>query len=216
MFSNVRKYSKNFIQKVRNSNDQNLSSFGTIQTPFPLWKYEEVSNTCSIFCRTAQFYCIENWCNSLELSILQCIGCLPSTKSTLHHDLLLLQLHNLSTFVRWMCAYGRPPSCTIVHCTIVQSTHMCVTLNCATWNAQCAGGDFVQCVIKNLTVLSQNLDDPYYLCISMCSCRCANVCTCSDSCTMEAVLGKIKSGRGDFPIRCLVFYDPKILQNRRN
>ena len=60
----------------------------------------------------------------------------------------------------------------IAHCTIVQSTHMCVTLNCATWNAQCAGGDFVQCVIKNLTVLSQNLDDPYYLCISMCSCRC--------------------------------------------
>ena len=104
----------------------------------------------------------------------------------------------------------------IAHCTIVQSTHMCVTLNCATWNAQCAGGDFVQCVIKNLTVLSQNLDDPYYLCISMCSCRCANVCTCSGSCTMEAVLGKIKSGRGDFPIRCLVFYDPKMLQNRRN
>ena len=74
----------------------------------------------------------------------------------------------------------------------------------------------MQCVIKNLTVLSQNLDDPYYLCISMCSCRCANVCTCSDSCTMEAVLGKIKSGRGDFPIHCLVFYDPKMLQNRRN
>jgi len=43
------------------------------------------------------------------------------------------------------------------------------TVQCAMHN--CAGGKFVQCVIKNITVLSQDLDDPYYLCISMCTFR---------------------------------------------
>jgi len=47
MFSSVKKYSKKAtFNKVKNSNDQNLSSFGTFQTPLPLWKCEEVSNTC--------------------------------------------------------------------------------------------------------------------------------------------------------------------------
>ena len=130
MFSNVKKYSKNFIQESKKSNDQNVSLFGTFQTPLPLWKNEEVSNTCSIFCRTAQFTALQSCiirvrCIAMHigaiywlLSILQSIGCLPSTKSTHHNLLLLLLLH---TYLL-LCDEWPNPLCTIVHyklCSII-------------------------------------------------------------------------------------------------
>ena len=139
MFSNVKKYSKNFIQEsLKKSNDQNLSSFGTFQTPLPLWKYEEVSNTCSIFCRTAQFTAFQSFtfrvgCIAMHigaywlLSILQSIGCLPSTKST-HQNLLLLLLllHNNICF----CAMKVCPWTLMHNCAlqIVQRTRICATV----------------------------------------------------------------------------------------
>ena len=83
MFSSVKKYSKKAtFNKVKKSNDQNLSSFGTFQTPLPLWKCEEVSNTC--------FYILQR---RTQLLCGGLVGCLPSTKST-HHNLLLLLLHH--------------------------------------------------------------------------------------------------------------------------
>ena len=118
MFSNVKKYSKNFIQESKKSNDQNVSLFGTFKTPLPLWKNEEVSNTCSIFCRTAQFTALQSCiirvcCIAMHigaiywlLSILQSIGCLPSTKSTHHNLLLLLLLH---TYLLLCDEWSNPP-----------------------------------------------------------------------------------------------------------
>ena len=187
MFSNVKKYSKNYkFKKVRNSNDQTLSSFGTFQTPLPLWKYEEVSNTCSIY-TTQQLHCSGNYA---LLSVLQWAGCLPSTKSTHHHNLLLL-LHNWSAFVRWMCAYAHLHTCAL---QIVQSTQsMCFSRLCI---AQLCKRRLCASVCDLIT--REDLDHPDTIFASACAVAGADVYTCSGSSAVKAVPGQISSGKGSF------------------
>jgi len=85
--------------------------------------------------------------------------------------LLLLLLHKNICFLRWKCAHG--PRCTIVH------YKLCNVLYVLLFNVQYVmhtlQRDFVQRVTKNMIVLSQDLDYPYYLCISMCSCKCKSL-----------------------------------------
>ena len=140
MFSNVKKYSKNYkFKKVRNSNDQTLSSFGTFQTPLPLWKYEEVSNTCS---NTQQLN------NCIAEETMHC--CL------FHSGLAVYQVQRVLITIIYCCCCTiglllcdecvPMPTCTLVHCKLCKVLKVCASLDCALHN--CARGDFVhQCVI---------------------------------------------------------------------
>ena len=161
MFSNVKKYSKNYkFKKVRNSNDQTLSSFGTFQTP-PFLFGSMKKLAIHVLYTTQQLHCSGNYA---LLSVLQWAGCLPSTKSTHHHNLLLL-LHNWSAFVRWMCAYAHLHKCAL---QIVQSTQsMCFSRLCI---AQLCKRRLCASVCDLIT---RRLRPPGYdLCIRMCSRRC--------------------------------------------
>jgi len=80
MFSSVKKYSKKAtFNKVKNSNDQNLSSFGTFQTPFLFGNVKKLAIHVSIFCRGGHNSCAVGWLAVYQvqrvLTIICCCYC---------------------------------------------------------------------------------------------------------------------------------------------
>lgn len=141
MFSNVKKYSKNYkFKKVRNSNDQTLSSFGTFQTPPFL--FGSMKKLAIHVLYTQQLN------NCIAVETMHC--CL------FHSGLAVYQVQRVLITIIYCCCCTiglllcdecvPMPTCTIVHCKLCKVLKVCASLDCALHN--CARGDFVhQCVI---------------------------------------------------------------------
>ena len=183
-----------------------------IQTPLPLWKNEEFSNTCSIFCRTAQFTALQSCiirvcCIAMHigaiywlLSILQSIGCLPSTKSTHHNLLLLLLLH---TYLLLCDEWPNPPFARLCITNCAASS-----VYCAMCNAHLAGGDFVQCVIKEYYCFITRLRLPILSLHQHVQLQVQMFAHVQVLAQWKSSQEKSSQGRGHFPVHLFVLFGP--------
>jgi len=184
------------------------------RSPFPLWKYEEVSNTCSIFCRTAQLQCIAHKRKLVHYYYWSCLFC---------SALAVYQVQRVLTIICYCCTTylllcdecvptADPPArLCIAH--LFKQVLVCAALYCAMCNAQLCRREICAVCDKEYNCFITRLRRPILSLHQHVQFQTrANVCTCSGSCTMEAVLGKIKSGRGRFHVLC----GPKMLQNERD
>ena len=166
-----------------------VSFLAFYKTPLPFWKNEQISNICSIFCRTGQFSAVQcrghvfHW-KLAALSILQRIGCyqVQTVLTMPYHDMpqYVMAWHRcqVQIVLTIICCYTRV-------CFSAMNVRLwpSPTLFCAfhkMCNALCCGWLIAQFVMHTMRGLCAVCDKGFetvssqrqhYLCIS---CKCLN------------------------------------------